>query len=135
MFPFVPPADLTDTVVAELESLVGQTPAFSYALTGVRRFEPGVVYLEPAPADPFVRLTRDIGERFGMLPFGGAFGKHPIPHLTIAMPESGRTLQEIAKRLEPDLPISLIAEEAWLMAGSHGAGWKTIRVMPFTRTS
>jgi len=98
-------------------------------------FEPGVVYLEPTPGDPFIHLTRDISKWFGLLPFGGAFGKDSVPHLTISVPESGRTMQEIAYRLEPELPISLLAEEAWLMAGSHVAGWKTIRVMPFSLRS
>ena len=131
MFPFVPPAELTEGTIDLLAALIAAAAPFDFAMTRVREFEHGVVYLEPDPAAPFMRLSGRIGGRFSLLPFGGAFGEHPIPHLTVAMPESGATRRQIAGQLDSELPLLLRAEEAWLMVGSNAAEWRTIRTMPF----
>lgn len=135
MFPFVPPEELTEGTIDLLASLIIAAAPFDFALTRVREFGRGVVYLEPDPSAPFVRLTGGIGGKFSLLPYGGAFGEHPIPHLTVAVPESGATLRQIAGRLDAELPLSLRAEEAWLMVGSDAAGWRTIRSMPLGKGS
>jgi 2'-5' RNA ligase len=135
MFPFVPPADLTEPLVESLEALIAAANPFDFALTRVHEFEQGVVYLEPEPAGPFAQLTRDIGRRFGLLPFAGAFGERPIPHVTVAMPESGIRSPRVSDELGPYLPISLRAEAAWLMVGSNAQGWRTFREMPLGRAT
>jgi 2'-5' RNA ligase len=135
MFPFVPPAGLTELTIDLLASLIATAAQFDFALTRVSEFEQGLVYLEPDPAAPFVRLTGRIGGEFSLLPYGGAFGEHPIPHLTVAIPESGMTLRQVAGQLDAELPLLLRAEEAWLMVGSDAAGWRTIRTMPLGKDS
>ena len=129
MYPFLPPARLTESTIEELASLIRETPEFDFTLTRIREFEQGVVYLEPEPADPFVRLTGDIGRRFGLLPFGGQFGDVPVPHLTVAMPESGATRQQVADQLGSALPMALHADRAWLMVGDTAGGWVNTRTM------
>jgi len=131
MFPFIPPCDLTDPIIDTLEALISQTTAFEFLLTRVRQFEQGVVYLVPEPAAPFARLTTEIGSRFGVLPFGGAFGDEPVPHLTVAIVESGSKRERLIDQLVPRLPITLRAEEAWLMVGTNSSSWKVVRQMRF----
>src|SRR5207248_214499 len=47
MYPFLPPPHLSQPVIQELERLTSNVTPFDYALTKVREFEQGVVYLEP----------------------------------------------------------------------------------------
>ena len=131
MFPFLPPSELTDAKVDALAALLRGGGRFDFSLTRVREFEQGVVYLEPEPAEPFIRLTRKIGDVFGLLPFGGEFGDTAVPHLTVTTPESGMTREEIATQLEPLLPIGVVADRAWLMVGSNSGTWSTMREMRF----
>jgi 2'-5' RNA ligase len=131
MFPFLPPHDLSAQRIDALERLISGAMAFDFTLTHVSEFDQGVVYLVPAPAAPFADLTREIGKQFELLPYGGAFGKDPVVHLTVAVQASPSVRNRIVDRLGPELPISLQAEEAWLMVGSNSSGWEVVRQMPF----
>jgi 2'-5' RNA ligase len=133
MFPFIPPSDLSEPQINALETLVGRAEPFDFTLTRVDEFEQGVLYLAPEPASAFIDLTREIGRRFGLLPFGGEFGETPVPHLTIAVDASPEKRRQIGDRLRPALPIQLKAKEAWLMVGSNSGGWAIARKMPFRR--
>lgn len=131
MFPFLPPSELTEPKIDALEALLSVEDRFEFSLTRVREFEQGVVYLEPEPAEPFIRFARKIGDSFGLLPFGGEFGDTPVPHLTVTTPDSGLTRLEIATRLAPVLPIRTVADAAWLMVGNTSSTWTIVREMPF----
>jgi 2'-5' RNA ligase len=133
MFPFLPPAALTDRAIEILQNLIRGTPPFQFSLTRVNQFEQGVVYLEPDPAGPFVELTRKISHEFGILPFGGEFGDEPVAHLTVGIDPSTHTRQQLLDQLQPVVPIVIMANEAWLMVGSNAGAWKTVRRMPFSR--
>lgn len=126
MFPFVPPPDLSDAVIVRLHELIGRTEAFDFTLTSVSEFEQGVVYLVPEPSVPFVTLTRRIGREFGLLPFGGEFGDDPVTHLTVAIDHSSLKRKQVVDQVGRELPISLRAEEAWLMVGSDETGWSEV---------
>ncbi len=130
MFPFIPPRELTDLAVDDLESLIGRSAAFEVSLSRVNQFEQGVVYLEPEPVAPFIHLTKEIGRQFGLLPFGGQFGEEPVPHLTVGVLESVSVRRRIAYQLVPELPITIRADEAWLMVG-NSTNWTIVRKMRF----
>jgi 2'-5' RNA ligase len=129
MFPFIPPTDLSVLKIDALEKLINLAEPFDFTLTRVSEFEQGVVYLEPAPAAPFVSLTREIGRQFGLQPFGGEFGDEPVAHLTVAQYAAPSMRKQIADTLRPVLPIALRAVEAWLMTGSNLRGWELLRQM------
>jgi hypothetical protein len=80
MFPFLPPDQLTEAKVDALSALLSGEDRFEFSLTRVCEFEQGVVYLDPEPAEPFIRLTGKIGDLFGLLPFRGEFGGRPVPN-------------------------------------------------------
>jgi 2'-5' RNA ligase len=131
MFPFIPPSDLTNPIIDALEALINGTRAFEFSLTRVLEFEQGVVYLAPEPAAPFASVSKEIGSRFGLLPFGGAFGDEPVPHLTVGILDSRSRRQQLANLLRPTLPTAVRAEEAWLMVGTNSTSWMVDRRMRF----
>lgn len=135
MYPFLSPTHLSDPVIEELEHLAGDVTPFDFALTNIREFEQGVVYLEPEPAEPFVSLSNEIGRRFGLQPFGGEFGDVLVPHLTLAMPQVHSATQGIADTLASVLPIRLHADQAWLMVGDDKTRWNRLRRLPFRGVS
>ena len=58
LFPFAEPEELP----GELERMrahFAQAAPFRFSLTEARRFEDGVLYLAPEPAEPFRRLAED----------------------------------------------------------------------------
>ncbi len=130
MYPFLAPGRLTRDVVMELDLLVGSTRAFEYELTDVREFDGGVLYLAPEPPEPFIALTRRVGEAFDIAPYGGA---HPVvvPHLTVAQTATDPERKGIAEVMERSLPQRGLASEAWLMVGSNESGWRRSRAMNF----
>jgi len=131
MFPFLPPTELSEPIVDQLDVLMSHAVAFDFRLTAARQFEQGVVYLVPEPAAPFARLTTEIGKQFGLLPFGGEFGAEPITHLTVAILKSSAKRQHVVDQLLPELPITIGVKEAWLMVGSNSSHWSVVRQMPF----
>ena len=129
MYPFIPAFDLTEPAIETLQALVSETPAFEFSLARVREFEGGIVYLEPQPSAPFVRLSKEIGREFGLLPFAGAFGEEAVAHLTVAILESDSERSRVIDQLLPALPITIRAEEAWLMVGTKSTSWMVVRKM------
>jgi len=88
--PFVPAAALDRRVSATVSELVARTKAFDVAFNHARRWPPsdigpGVVWLEPEPAEPFVALTRAIWSEFPDYPPYGREDDEIEAHLTIAI--------------------------------------------------
>ena len=63
IYPFMPPSELKDDVRRRIEEIIAAEPAFPFVLGAVRRW-PDVVYLEPAPEEPFRRLTAALARAF-----------------------------------------------------------------------
>lgn len=130
LYPFMPPALLSDEVRATIERIIASQPSFPFQLTNVVRW-PNVVHLAPEPAEPFRRLIKTLAAAFpDYPPYGGA---HPdvIPHLTIAqdVPEDYYAAAEHA--LPQMLPIRDVAREAWLIGHTPERSWDTLWRLPF----
>jgi hypothetical protein len=81
---------------------------------------PGVIYLAPEPAVPFVRLTGLIQRRWpSSAPYEGAYDR-VVPHVTVTLGD----LSAEPATLEQQLPITVQAEEMWLMKPIRH-GWRT----------
>jgi 2'-5' RNA ligase superfamily len=103
LFPFLPPNRLGPEVRRDLAAIAAAHESFEVTFSRVGRF-PGLVYLEPDPSGPFLRLTEAVIARFpGFPPYGGAFDEL-IPHLTIAESEDA-PLHEIESAVALELPI------------------------------
>jgi hypothetical protein len=106
--PFVPAAALDRRVSATVGEIVSRTKAFDVAFENVRRWPPsdlgpGVVWLEPEPAQPFVALTRAIWAEFPERPPYGRADDAAQAHLTIAADDPARfdAVEAEAWRLVP----------------------------------
>jgi 2'-5' RNA ligase len=122
LYPFLAARTIARDTESALASLLQKVPPFDFALTEVRRF-PGVIYLAPEPAAPFIALTQALVERWpDHQPYGGAY-EEITPHLTVAYGET--VPSDLAERL----PMTARAEEVWLMDRSDGR-WVCRRRFP-----
>jgi 2'-5' RNA ligase len=107
LFPFVPPANVDESVIDDLRKLFNASESFDFELRAPGRFA-SVFYLAPEPAHRFQRLTEAVWRRYPEYPpYCGAFDTI-VPHLTVA---EGDT--EILDEAEEDVLRALpIAAEA-----------------------
>ncbi len=131
MFPFVPPADLDDGVLAALREVFAAAPAFEVEFSTVRWFS-DVVWWAPEPAGPFVALTRAVSARFGMKPYEGGHGDAITPHLTIGHGAPIEQMRAAEAEVTAGPPVRADVRSAVLMTGSRvPASWTTVADLPF----
>jgi 2'-5' RNA ligase superfamily/Aminoglycoside-2''-adenylyltransferase len=122
LYPFLSTRGINDRTELALASLIGEVQSFDFLLSEIGSF-PGVVYLSPEPAAPFVALTEALVERWpDHPPYRGAF-EEITPHLTVAYDETPPG--GLAERL----PLKARAEEVWLMSRSGGR-WVCRKTFP-----
>jgi len=129
VYPFVPPADVDDDLLAGLAAAVGSVPAFDCVFSRTDWFGDDVLWLAPVPDTPFRELTRAVVETFpAHLPYGGIHGE-PTPHLTVGELRLGSTAElEAAERaVGAHLPIRARVKRAVLLAGRPERGaWQPV---------
>ena len=123
LYPFVPPPP-SDEDIAALREIAASTPAFDFTLTGVRRFS-GVLWIEPAPARPFIALTRRVTVAWPQHPPYEGVHDDVVPHLTVAHGGSA-LLDSIEPRLASALPLHATARMLTLME-CDASGWWSAR--------
>ncbi len=129
LYPFIPPDSQADSDLRELEAIFLGVPPFAFKLARVGRL-PDVVYLTPEPAGSFSRLTAAIATLWpDRPPYRGQYEK-VIPHLTVAHTSIESVVAELEAQLEPALPISCLARQAWLLSSRSGS-WSVERSFPF----
>jgi 2'-5' RNA ligase len=122
LFPFMPPEEITDEALDGVRQVLTRFSAFRFSLTRLERFPEGALYLAPDPAEPFVRLTAALVERFPTYrPYGGAYAD-VIPHLTVAQLPGAATVDEVSD-IRSNLPIQSEAREILLMAEGGDRRW------------
>jgi hypothetical protein len=137
VYPFVPPADVDDRVLAELAAAVGTVPAFDCAFGRTEWFGDDVVWLAPQPDNPFVSLIRAVVAAFpAHQPYGGIHGE-PVPHLTIGERRLGSTAELAAaeRAVRMHLPILARVDRAVLLAGRRARdSWQPVAELPLGGT-
>jgi 2'-5' RNA ligase len=104
--------------VEAIAEALAPTAAFDVTFARLDRF-PGVLWLAPEPAEPFVAMTEAMVARFpDYPPYGGTYSTI-VPHLTVAAAQ----LDETAALVEPLLPIASRAESVVLYTSTDGAHW------------
>jgi 2'-5' RNA ligase len=125
LYPFVTADEYGPHIRTALAGVLAEHPPFDYSLCTLGRF-PGVVYLAPEPAQPFVELTEAIAGRLGLPPYGGRFDT-VVPHLTVAM---GRRLpRRHTRALRAALPIRSEARTIEVLA-EEDRGWALVDSLP-----
>lgn len=123
LFPFLEPERIDAGVDAELAEIASRVPSFEVRFDRVGRF-PDVVWLSPAPVEPFARLTEAIADRWpDHPPYGGAF-EVVVHHLTVADAAPSPVLDRLEIELGASLPISQRVAELTL-AVRRGGVWST----------
>ena len=132
VFPFVPPTEIDDCITGTLRGLIARESSFTFAFRETCRF-PHTLYLAPDPAEPFVRLTEAIGQRYPQYPpYGGAFPSI-VPHLTVAQ-GGDELLDEAEAMVRLLLPIAAAATEALLLEETVAdwGGWEVRARLPLS---
>jgi 2'-5' RNA ligase len=117
--PWLPPAEISEEDLSELEEELGGVAAFDFQLTRVDWFGRRVLWVAPEPAEPFLKLTHRIAERFNTPPWEDEFDE-VVPHLTVAHASDGVELVPIAADVATRLPVQCRAQEVWVMVGGGG---------------
>lgn len=124
LVPFVPAEGLDDAVAARLRRVLAAREPFDYALERLERFEGGVLYLAPEPAQPFAELIRALAVEFPEYPSYDGAHATIVPHGTIAVSEDADLLARIAADVAPQLPIECRAVEATIVERGADLGWR-----------
>lgn len=108
IYPFLAGRTIDHDTELALASLIHEIPSFDFTMAEAGHF-PGVVYLVPEPAAPFVELTEALARRWPERPpYGGAY-EEIVPHLTVANADT------VPAALAGRLPVNARADEVWLM--------------------
>jgi 2'-5' RNA ligase len=119
--PWLPPDEITEGDLAELDESLDDVKAFDFALDHVDWFGRRVLWVAPQPAEPFLTLTTRLADRFGTPPWEDEFDE-VVPHLTVAHASDGVELVPVAAEVTNRLPVQCRAEEVWVMVGD-GSRW------------
>jgi 2'-5' RNA ligase len=140
LYPFLPPAGISEPLLASLGRLFAGFQAFEFTLDRVCWFGEEVVWLGPRDPAPFSALISAASTAFpACLPYGGQHAEGLPPHLTIGKSQAGgqQALRDAAELVGPRLPIEAIAAEVALMAGPRPGTpntppgqWRTIAAFP-----
>ena len=138
LYPFYAPHLITPDMIHVLEEMFAAVEPFAFDLAFIRTF-PNAVYLEPAPREPFIRLTQAVYTAFPDRP--PCSGKFPDvnPHLTIAQVGEDQDRAQIQAEIEESvadlLPIHAQATKAVLSAQDERGHWTVKKSMNFGRTA
>ena len=128
LYPFLPASALTVDVRSGLARLAAAVKPFEVRFERVRRFDDGLVWLEPEPSEPFAALTDAVAARWPTHPhYGGRFDD-VIPHLTVAEADGPDSLAEAEAAARWVVPFSARAShlEVWRQdeAGRWHPHWR-----------
>ena len=133
VYPFVPPAEVDDDVLARLAAAVGTVPAFDCTFPRTAWFGDDVLWLAPDPVAPLLHLIQAVVAAFpAYLPYGGIHGD-PLPHLTVGERRLGDAgeLAAAESAVRQQLPVSARVDSAVLLAGRHEPGsWRAVTNLP-----
>lgn len=132
LYPFLPPDQVDGAVLDELRRLFAGVAPLRFALAATGRF-PGVLYLAPHPAEPFARFTAAVATRWPETPPYGGAHREIVPHLTVAHADDPALLDRLDRELAPQLPLTAVAAEVWLLEYREAA-WRRRARLPFEGT-
>lgn len=132
LYPFVPPDEVDQGVCDAITDVLTDFKPFDFALTEVRQFADGVIYLAPDPPQPFIEITDALAHRWpDHPPYGGAFSD-VIPHLSVAVANGESAAHKLEAALNGGLPLETHADAVWLMEGQRDDRWAICAVFPLS---
>ena len=129
LYPFVPPPEVDEQVIAAVARAVAAVPAFDCSFARCRWFGLDVLWLEPTPTQPWRELTTAVSTAFPTyLPYGGVHDD-VVPHLTVADRRLAdlRALQAAEDAVQARLPVTACVDRVLLVAGTDApSSWATL---------
>jgi len=122
LFPFLPPGSLDASIRRELADIAASHESFDVRFTTIGRF-PGLLYLAPEPAAPFVALTQACVERFPDFPPYAGVHDEIVPHLTILEGSQAQDA-DVGHRLQASLPFSVHVRAIEVITPSEQGPWR-----------
>ena len=131
LYPFLPPEQVDERVLATLRDVIAGVPRFVTALTHVDWFGDAAVWLAPQPDQSFRDLTAAVWRRFPEAPpYLGAYSD-VVPHLTIGHDAPRPVLEHAVAVVTRYLPITIAVETVRLISGTPDSGpWRTVCEFP-----
>ncbi|MFG1957037.1 2'-5' RNA ligase family protein [Nonomuraea sp. NPDC049028] len=127
MYPFLPLDAVDREALAGL--FAGHAP-FEVVFARCGRL-PELLYLEPAPGEPFVRLTHAVTARWPEArPYGGKY-ETVMSHLSVGYESDGAALDEAGTAIERGLPVTARVAAVQLVA-YDGTVWQVVEDFPLT---
>lgn len=137
LYPFLPPAEIDEPLLASLGRLFAGLAAFEFTLDRVNWFGRELVWLGPRDPAPFSALISAAFSAFPSCPPYGGQHAEVVPHLTIGHTGGEQALGAAAESVRPWLPIEAVAAEVILMAGPRPGTpdtppgqWRTVAAFP-----
>ena len=137
LYPFLPPTEIGEPMLASLGRLFAGFCTFGFTLDRVDWFGAEVVWLGPSDPAPFTALTNLAFASFPSCPPYGGVHAEVIPHLTVGHGDQPQVLRAVADSVRPALPIQATATEVILMTGPRPGTpgtppgqWRTIATFP-----
>jgi hypothetical protein len=127
LYPFVPPAAIDETVLAELAGATAAVSPFRAEWRRTGWFVADVLCLAPEPASSFRALTAAVWHAFpDHPPYGGRFDE-VVPHLTVGHDAPLDDLRAAERDVVTRLPITMVVNAVQLTCGTTTPGsWRTI---------
>jgi hypothetical protein len=134
LYPFLPPAEIDDGVLARLRAAIATVPAFDTVFARASWFGDDVLYLAPEPDAPFRALMTAVWEAFpDHPPYGGEI-PDVVPHLTVGQGAPLPVLRTVAEEVTPYLPIPVRVATVTLIQGAEEAdSWHTLAELPLAQ--
>ena len=105
LFPFADPAAIDPTIEARLAETLADVAPFDARFDTIGLF-PGVLFLKPAPADPFEALTARVCNAFPEYPpYGGQF-TDTVAHLTVGLFADEAALEQVRRDVNGALALA-----------------------------
>ena len=109
-------------------AVLSMHPSFTFRLARLATF-PGILYLQPEPAEPFVAVISDLERTWPEYPrYGGLFDA-AVPHVTIA---KGWRARRPHSRVAAHLPLSFRARHVELWHRGQWSSWRLDRRFPLS---
>lgn len=131
LYPFVPPSQMGDDVLAAVATAVATVQRFGASWRTTGWFGEEVLWLAPEPAASFRALTTAVSRAFPEHPpYDGQFDD-VTPHLTVGHLGSADQLRAVELEVRSHLPISMDVTHVQVICGTTSPGsWHTISELP-----
>ena len=125
LYPFMDSDLLTPALVERAAAAIERFVPFDVSFADFRYFDgsPSILYLAPAPAEPFVEMTAALAVAFPEYPPYGGVHSEVTPHVTVAAGEREQ-LRAFERELSQGLPVDARVDEARLFRRDAAGRWQ-----------